>query len=43
MYVCYMYFFVARILPDEKRAKEWVEENPTERWYEFKPFPQRAG
>lgn len=43
MYFCYIYLFVAQIVPDENFAKEWVAENPGERWYEFKPIPLRSG
>ena len=39
MYVCYVYFFVAQVVPDEELAKKWVSENPSERWYEFKHLP----
>lgn len=42
MYFCYIYLFVAQIVPDEKSANEWVAENPGERWYEFKPIPLRS-
>ena len=42
MYFCYIYLFVAQIVPDENLAKEWVSENPGERWYEFEPIPLRS-
>lgn len=43
MYVCYIYFFAAKIIADEQLAREWVSENPSERWYEFEPVPQKVG